>query len=241
MEARRSRAVAFAHRRLVSAILPASTFSADTEDQCSYPVASVDEELRPSLHLRFRLEDAFTAGDVSARATVRNRRGRLITSQLFYTTSIDNEAVAVSDDVELWHVVGRGEQPLYDVTLDLIANNGQVLDTRSCRVGFRRIVLRQEPVDKGSSFCFEINGEAIFAGGSNWIPIDTTLASASPERYREWLQCAVYGGHNMIRVWGGESRMSPGGARAELFGQVASTSRTTSTRSATSLVFLSGR
>lgn len=54
----------------------------------------------------------------------------------------------------------------------------------------------------GSSFFFQINNKPIYAGGSNWIPIDMTLPT-SEGRYRRWLELMVRGNQNMIRVWGG--------------------------------------
>lgn len=45
---------------------------------------------------------------------------------------------------------------------------GEVLDTVSRHIGFRRARLVQEPlVDQpGTSFCFEVNNRRVFAGGA---------------------------------------------------------------------------
>lgn len=74
----------------------------------------------------------------------------------------------------------------------------------SRKIGFRRVELVQRALEDqdGSSFFFQINNKPIYAGGSNWIPIDMTLPT-SEGRYRRWLELMVRGNQNMIRVWGG--------------------------------------
>lgn len=44
------------------------------------------------------------------------------------------------------------------------------MDTQSKRIGFRRLLVIQEPLidEAGTTFRFEINNVAIFCGGSNW-------------------------------------------------------------------------
>lgn len=87
----------------------------------------------------------------------------------------------------------------------MITQSGKILDSSSKRIGFRRLRLVQDPLldQEGTSFYFEVNNVAIFAGGSNWIPIDSFLTNATKERYRSWLELLVRGNQNMIRVWGG--------------------------------------
>lgn len=48
-----------------------------------------------------------------------------------------------------------------------------------------------------------MNNVAVFAGGSNWIPIDSFATNATCDRYRTWLQLLVEGNQNMVRVWAG--------------------------------------
>lgn len=107
--------------------------------------------------------------------------------------------------LDLWYPVGYGEQPLYTVEVELANENGEVLDTKTLKVAFRRArVIQDKLIDQeGLTFLFEINNVRIFCGGSNWIPADSFLTTITPERYRAWLQLMVNGNQNMVRIWGG--------------------------------------
>ena len=71
------------------------------------------------------------------------------------------------------------------------------------RIGFRNVKLRQDVDSVGSQFYFELNGEAVFSKGSNWVPADVFQHRISAETYRDLLILAKDAGHNMIRIWGG--------------------------------------
>ncbi|THH14093.1 hypothetical protein EW146_g6196 [Bondarzewia mesenterica] len=98
------------------------------------------------------------------------------------------------NEVELWWPVKYGKQALYEVLVDLVdQKNGEILDTKVQRIGFRRIQLIQEPLQEsdqygqGTTFLFEINNVRIFMG----------------ERYRAWLTLLRDGNQNMVHLWGG--------------------------------------
>ena len=80
-----------------------------------------------------------------------------------------------------------------------------MLDTVKRKIAFRRLQIVQSPLknEPGTSFCFVVNNVPIFAGGSNWIPLDSFLSNATEKRYRDWLELLVEGNQNMVRVWGG--------------------------------------
>jgi beta-mannosidase len=101
---------------------------------------------------------------------------------------------------QLWYPFTYGSQPLYTLTGSLSS-----ADTKSIKLGFRRLRLLQHALKKepGTSFTFEINNTPIFAGGSCWIPGDFMLPRMSTKRYRDWLELAKSGNQAMIRVWGG--------------------------------------
>jgi beta-mannosidase len=132
--------------------------------------------------------------------------------------------------IGLWYPRGSGAQPLYSLSLTLhSSSDDRLLDEFKTRIGFRRVELVQETLQeadqygKGTSFFFRINNVPVFCGGmsslrtstpvhsflrmtmtgSNWIPADNFLTTVSLERYHKWLELAIAGGQNMIRVWGG--------------------------------------
>jgi len=55
----------------------------------------------------------------------------------------------------------------------------------------------------GNTFFFQINGVAIFAKGSNWIPADSFQERIEQSYVRQLLLSAVEANMNILRVWGG--------------------------------------
>ncbi|MBW8847754.1 MAG: glycoside hydrolase family 2 protein [Burkholderiales bacterium] len=107
-------------------------------------------------------------------------------------------------EARLWWPNGLGEQALYTLIARLL-DGDEVLAEDRRRIGLRTLRLLQEPVagEAGSSFHFEVNGQALFAGGANWIPDDNLLERITPARYRERVAQAAAAHMNMLRVWGG--------------------------------------
>ena len=103
---------------------------------------------------------------------------------------------------QLWWPNGWGDQPLYHVQVQL-NRSGVILDEKTYRLGLRTIELRQEPDEWGRSFTFVVNGQPIFAKGSNWIPADSFPTRISDEHLEALIRSAAETHHNMLRVWGG--------------------------------------
>jgi len=108
------------------------------------------------------------------------------------------------ENPRLWWPVGYGPQNLYSLEVAL-AVNGVVEDTYSTRFGIRTVelVTESDEASNGKVFYFKVNGEKVFCKGANWIPADLLISRVSRERYRQLLQLAIDGNHNMLRVWGG--------------------------------------
>ncbi len=142
---------------------------------------------------RSRLTAAITVsfdGQVVAEAEAEVKRGKA-------------EAELTVTDPQLWWPNGMGDQPLYDVTVDLIDADGGMLDTTSRRIGLRTLELERQSDRWGQSFHFVANGVPFFAKGANWIPADAFATRMTPERYADLLGSAVEANMNMLRVWGG--------------------------------------
>ncbi|BGP22857.1 hypothetical protein JCM10295v2_001748 [Rhodotorula toruloides] len=174
-----------------------------------YPRARVSDQLEPTLSLSWKVSDTkenliCVARLFSPCGAVIRKVDRPATSQAAgqYGWSFEKS------EVELWWPSGMGEQPLYEVSVDLVdMSTGEVLDSVTRRVGFRRLrVARhrlEHPPQPGHTFLFEVNNVPFFSGGSNWIPIDSILTRATKSRYGRWLKLAKAGNQKMIRVWGG--------------------------------------
>lgn len=105
---------------------------------------------------------------------------------------------------QLWWPNGYGAQPLYRLVVSL-EQGQEVVDTRTIRLGLRRLVLLQEALtdEAGTTFLFEVNNTPVFCGGANWIPADSFTPRITPERYRTLLKQAAAANMAMIRIWGG--------------------------------------
>jgi beta-mannosidase len=103
----------------------------------------------------------------------------------------------------LWWPNGQGEQPLYDLEVDVMGSDGARVGTWSRRIGLRTVALEQHPDKWGTSFRFAVNGRPIFAKGANWIPADCFAACLSRGAYARDLEAAAAAHMNMVRVWGG--------------------------------------
>ncbi|KAJ7129735.1 glycoside hydrolase family 2 protein [Mycena epipterygia] len=110
-----------------------------------------------------------------------------------------------SGQLQLWYPVNYGEQSLYTVEVVITDLEGNVLDSQTQKIGFRRVRIVQEKLidQDGLTFLFEVNNIRMFCGGSNWIPADSFLTNVTADRYRSWLQLLVDGNQNMVRIWGG--------------------------------------
>ena len=70
----------------------------------------------------------------------------------------------------LWWPRGRGDANLYDVRVELLSGE-TVLDSVSFRHGIRTVDLDRSSLttdDGQGEFCFVVNGERVFALGTNW-------------------------------------------------------------------------
>ena len=102
----------------------------------------------------------------------------------------------------LWMPNGWGEAALYDFEM-AVKVDGKTVASEKKRVGLRTIKVVMEDDKDGKSFYFEVNGEPVFAKGSNLIPDDALLPNVTKERYYQLVKDAKDANHNMIRVWGG--------------------------------------
>jgi beta-mannosidase len=116
------------------------------------------------------------------------------------------DGVAVLDiavpDAALWWPRGYGDAALHDAEITLV-QNGEVIDLRRYRVGFRSVETRMTPDDGGIGFAIVVNGRVIHVRGANWIPDDAFLHRVDRARYARRLAQAEFANMNLLRVWGG--------------------------------------
>ena len=94
-----------------------------------------------------------------------------------------------------------GQQPLYQVHIELLDADGNSIDSTGQRVGLRQLNIIL-PAD-GHPLQFEANNIPFFAKGANWIPADPFANRVTPEILRRYVADAAAVNMNMLRFWGG--------------------------------------
>ncbi|MCX6173136.1 MAG: hypothetical protein NTZ27_00065 [Ignavibacteriales bacterium] len=147
----------------------------------------------------------FLKGNIDAisqiNLTLENGDSRIV-KEIFKPDKSEISFKIVLHDPKLWHPNGEGEQSLYNLSAEIIAPDGTIIDSKNRKVGIRKIELRLEE-DGKSTFRFIVNGNPVFIRGVNWIPADSFLPRVTPEKYSALLKLAQEANINMVRVWGG--------------------------------------
>ncbi len=140
--------------------------------------------------------------EITADLSVENDGTILATQTVKLEKGIKNYTVNFSiANPKLWWTNGLGEQPLYNITGKVNANNN--LSTKTDRIGLRTLKLVRNNDEHGTTFYFELNGIPVFMKGANYIPNDLFPARVTPDNYRKVVETAKVSNHNMLRVWGG--------------------------------------
>lgn len=161
--------------------------------------------LDDAAHLRITVEaERLGDAELSAHIVLKAPGGDTVIDR---TLDLTDTAELTFDlaDPQLWWSKGLGDQPLYGLSVDLLAD-GEVIDSDKRRVGIRTIALDTAPdPDEADTrfFRFLINGVSIFAKGACWIPAHNLLGGLGEADYRPILTQAADAHMNMIRVWGG--------------------------------------
>lgn len=104
---------------------------------------------------------------------------------------------------KLWMPNGWGEPYLYDFSVSIKDKSDLAFATKTQKTGLRTIRFVHEEDADGRSFYFEVNGQPMFAKGSNYIPDDALLPNVTTQRYEQLFQDIKDANMNMVRVWGG--------------------------------------
>lgn len=108
------------------------------------------------------------------------------------------------ENAKFWWPRNYGEPNLYAVTVELYYKD-ELRDTYTLNIGIRTVELvTEEMIDENNKgdFCFIINGQRIFALGTNWVPLDA-LHSNDINRLDKAIEMLADIGCNMVRCWGG--------------------------------------
>ncbi|MCI5779648.1 MAG: hypothetical protein MR051_07555 [Lentisphaeria bacterium] len=108
-------------------------------------------------------------------------------------------AVPVPEDVRFWYPNGMGLPALYTLEVEL----GEWHFT--AQVGFRTVTMTRNPDSPAGAYdlTFNLNGEAVFARGVNYVPADLLPSRVTAADYEHLVAEAAAAGINLFRIWGG--------------------------------------
>jgi beta-mannosidase len=147
----------------------------------------------------------------TGRVEVRAAIERLSAEPVTLVASVAGQRVETADTVAVLHVDGPrrwwprgyGDQPRYDLTVELRDSDGTVLDIWTRKVGFRSVRLDTSFENGSSPFTVVVNNLPVWVRGVNWIPDDAFPSRVDRDRYATRLRQACDANVNYIRVWGG--------------------------------------
>ncbi|KAF7968949.1 hypothetical protein HWV62_28789 [Athelia sp. TMB] len=152
-------------------------------------------------------------GTLPAGATLQASIAGLYSGPLTGVTVTDETitgSVILKGSPKLWWPAGYGTQTLYEMTIEIVSSEATVFASVPKRVGFRTIVLNQNPVSPaqealgiapGANWHFEINGHEFFAKGSNIVPPDAFWPRVTRRDFQTLFETAIAGNQNFLRVW----------------------------------------
>lgn len=174
-------------------------YTLDLEQRCASVTCQVESE---------------ACGPVQIHCTVQDPDGTEVARHVV-DRSCDVQEIRFSlENLALWWPHDHGEPSCYTFAFALISDCGTVLHACTRRIGFRqtRLVMHEPEWQFPDRFpksrtrppmTLEINGKAIFAKGSNWVPPEIFPGSIDTERYRTLLELAKQANFNLLRIWGG--------------------------------------
>ena len=192
-------------------------------------------EVRPALHIadaemRYALSDDLSVAYIGLEVQVENCEHRGNRGKLKWEL-FDKNGAPVLDcsfecvcgyspekerlrllSPELWWPNEHGEQVLYRSVFTLSDADGNIVDAKESRVGFRRCKLVANPGAEAPGFPFsgnyppitlEVNNRRIFAKGSNWVEPEIFTGLITRASYEPLVKLAREAHFNLFRAWGG--------------------------------------
>ncbi|MCF0172637.1 MAG: glycoside hydrolase family 2 [Bacteroidales bacterium] len=165
-------------------------------------------ERRATGYVDIQIKAPFADYDHIKAVAAISRDGRDIYRSECIMTNMNQRLPVTLEDVDLWwprgYDNGNRTAALYDATVVLQQPDGTIVATDTRKIGIRTVKLDYTEIQKNGDgrFNFVVNGEKVFAKGSNWVHLD-----AYHSRDRQWVRPTVEMSAdmncNMLRCWGG--------------------------------------
>jgi len=137
---------------------------------------------------------------------LKNPDGNKICENDFTIAQLRTSQISLDvDSPQLWFPNGKGNQPLYQLLIQLKSKDGKILDDYVTKIGFRQVKWLSNENARGDAdgWICEVNGEKLFLQGINWTPLLPNFADTTDKHYRHILETYRDMGINLLRVWGG--------------------------------------
>jgi beta-mannosidase len=144
-----------------------------------------------------------TRSDLRLRTTLVDPDGAEIGTTTVPVALGTTRATVDAGAIRRWWPHTLGDQPLYELAVEVLDPDDVVHASRRLRIGFRTIDLDTSLDDTGSAFTFVVNGRAMFVRGVNWIPDDVFPSRVDADRYSVRIGQAIDANVDLLRVWGG--------------------------------------
>ncbi len=144
-------------------------------------------------------------GGAHVRVTLRDEREVLRTEEVSPEQFSQSGLKWAELPTALWWPNGMGERPLYDLTCELLDDQGRLIDRQSRRVGFRHVEWQRTKgaAENADPYLCVVNGKETLLFGVDWTPIRPNFADLREEDYRKRLGTYRDCGMTVLRVWGG--------------------------------------
>lgn len=178
------------------------------------------------VYVDYQLNNDFTEAAISLNVTGENLRN---TKYAWLLRNNEGNTVAKLDGLNesdcysaqttlakprLWWTHDHGEPYLYHSEFQLYNSTGEIIQTVTAKIGFRRIRLLLnegagiEPegfpkTRRVNPIQVELNGRKIFCKGTNWVNPEIFPGTLTRERYGKLISLAKEANFNILRVWGG--------------------------------------
>jgi len=150
------------------------------------------------------LTERLDISDLTINLSLR-RAGRIVYESKHVVENTHGQLKFNIKDVDLWWPRGYGPAVLHEACITLTGPSGEVLAQHKTNLGIRTAQLRRTDLttpEKPGEFLFVVNGEPIFAKGTNWVPLDA-FHSRDSQHLDAAFAMLVDLNCNIVRCWGG--------------------------------------
>ena len=177
-----------------------------------------------NLEISYRLSDDFRTAELQLQAKLSDAApvsvqidgpdGEKVFEQVYQKDTKDLSTEIDLENIALWYPTGYGAQPLYQVTVCSLSDSGAVLSEKKRRIGFKRtqLLMNEGSWDEPALFpksrsdapaALAVNGQRIFARGSNIVCTRIYPGTMTKEIYECLLTLVKDANMNILRIWGG--------------------------------------